>query len=88
MIIEGSVSKGLTFKHADGTPYGGEEVSPKTVAAMTDAFSALRNLGFTHKESDGALNEIRSSHVGPPTDFNAILTKALAILRPGAHRLS
>ena len=59
LIVEGRVSTGLRFSHADGTPYGGE-ISPEIAAAMTEAFLALRGLGFGESESRRALGEVRA----------------------------
>jgi 5-methylcytosine-specific restriction endonuclease McrA len=41
LIIEGDFTTGLTFKHADGTPYGTNMLNAETTSTMTDLFSAL-----------------------------------------------
>jgi hypothetical protein len=56
LIIEGRVSSGLTFRHADGSPYGAA-LSPATADASAQAFQALRRLGFREGEVRRALRE-------------------------------
>jgi hypothetical protein len=52
LVIEGRVSTGLVFRHADGTPYG-QDVDPRIAATRTAAFRALRRLGFAEGEARG-----------------------------------
>lgn len=54
VTIEGSVSTGLRFLHAEGSPYG---VMPAPLAAdvVSKAFRALRSLGFRESEARRAL---------------------------------
>jgi hypothetical protein len=56
LIIEGRVSSGLTFRHADGSPYGAP-LSPATADTSARAFQALRRLGFRDGEVRRAMNE-------------------------------
>jgi hypothetical protein len=56
LIIEGRVSSGLTFRHADGSPYGAA-LSPATTDKSTQAFQALRHLGFREREVRRAMRE-------------------------------
>ena len=56
LIIEGSVSSGLTFRHADGSPYGAR-VSVARADTSVQAFQALRRLGFREGEVRRALRE-------------------------------
>jgi hypothetical protein len=49
LVIEGRASSHLTFRHADGTRYGGV-VSPAVADANTKAFQALCRMGF--RQSD------------------------------------
>jgi hypothetical protein len=52
LVIEGRVSTGLTFRHADGTPYG-QDVDARIAATHMTAFRALRWLGFAESEARG-----------------------------------
>ena len=82
LVIEGPVSKGLRFFHADGTEYGGE-VSAKQAVAKRDAFLALRSFGFKESEVRGALH--RSGLGG--TDVPTLVRAALRLLhRPDSVR--
>ncbi len=81
LIVEGRVSSGLIFRHADGTGYG-RVVDPRTVAVHEQAFGALRSLGFRESEAQGALARVRGdAHVGDAT-FQTVLRQALASLAP------
>jgi hypothetical protein len=62
LLIGGTVSTGLTFRHADGSFYGGT-LAPHIAAIMTDTFDALLKLGFKQGESGRALDEVRA-HAG------------------------
>ena len=81
LLIEGDCATGLVFKHADGTRYG-HPTNAAASAAMSDVFSALRNLGFKHTESQQALSAI-ATHVGC-AGFDSILRAALLYLRTGS----
>jgi len=59
LIIEGSVSRGLRFYHADGTVYGHPAPDPAALERFERAFSALRSLGFKDGEAKRALAEVR-----------------------------
>ncbi len=80
LVLEGTVSSGLEFRHADGTRYGGP-VRAETAAACLDAQAALRSLGFGESESRRAVGQARedgqSSEV--PGD---LVGAALRLLRP------
>jgi hypothetical protein len=80
LIIEGSVSTGLRFLHADGTPYGWA-VSPKRQELQTKLFSALRGMGFREGESRQALEKVRQK-LPAETDMATVLRAALAELTP------
>jgi hypothetical protein len=83
LIIEGRVSTGLEFRHADGTLYGGDAASV-VADAMSDAFEALVALGFKQGESRRVLDRIRAED-GPrgPGDAPAIVKRSLQLLRAG-----
>ncbi|MFZ5893163.1 MAG: HNH endonuclease [Myxococcota bacterium] len=55
IIIEGKPSTGLTFKHADGTPYGGT-VQLGVAERQAQVFAALRGMGFKERECRTALD--------------------------------
>ncbi|HZO12999.1 MAG TPA: HNH endonuclease signature motif containing protein, partial [Polyangiaceae bacterium] len=63
LIIEGSVSHGLSFYHADGSVYGHGLLDPCALERFERAFAALRGLGFKDGETKRALAEVRT-HVG------------------------
>lgn len=79
--IEGRVSTGLVFRHADGRVYG-QPVSAVSVELWTKAFQALKNLGFRECDTRRALKAIRSEAEkaqAPPT-VEQVLRQALLIL--------
>jgi len=79
LIIEGSVSSGLRFRHADGTAYG-RVVDARAVTVYEQALHALRSLGFRQGEARHALASIRAdAHVGEVTLENTV-RRALAVL--------
>jgi len=71
LIIEGRVSTGLRFCHADGSCYGCV-VDPRAAEAHAQAFRALRNLGFRESETRAALDRVRSTHVGEASTGDVI----------------
>jgi len=79
LIIEGRHSTGFVFRHADGTAYGAT-VCPETAQVMSDAFSALRGLGFAETEARRALDFVRT-HVGRGASLDDVLRNALRALR-------
>jgi hypothetical protein len=80
--LEGTVLEGLVFRHADGTPYGGD-VDPRTAGAWTDALVGLRQLGFGETEARNALTRAQSGVSGSATT-EELLRAALAESRPRA----
>lgn len=80
LLLEGTVSSGFEFRHADGTRFGGP-VHAETAAACLDAQSALSFLGFGESESRLAVaqarEDTRSSEVP-----GELLRAALRVLRP------
>ena len=57
LVVQGLVSSGLSFRHADGTEYGGA-VSLADADVQARAFRALRNLGFGEREVRRTLAEV------------------------------
>lgn len=78
LVVEGSASKGLVFRHADGRPYGGR-LAAALAAAAADAFLALKALGFKEKESRKAVDAV-VPHVGEQATVQDIIKGGLAIL--------
>jgi len=79
LTVEGRMSTGLIFRHADGTAYG-QTVRPEVVAIHEEAFRALRALGFRETQARRALERVReSAHVGAAS-IQTILRQALALL--------
>jgi hypothetical protein len=84
LFIEGSYASGFVFRHADGSTYGGE-VSPERAAVMSEAFLALRSLGYGETESRVALAEL-ATHVGHGAKLEDVVRRALAALRAGRSK--
>jgi hypothetical protein len=84
--VVGSPSNGLTFRHADGTSYGGV-VSAPSAARQTEAFQALRGLGFKEKAARGAL-ERATRQLGDDAELQLILRHALQLLTENACQRS
>jgi Holliday junction resolvasome RuvABC DNA-binding subunit len=81
-MVEGSVSSGLSFRHADGTDYGGAVVAADA-GIQAAAFRALRGLGFGERETRGALSQV-VAHVGADARLEGIVRSALQLLSAGA----
>ncbi len=60
LTIEGRVSTGLVFRHADGTSYG-QTLSPAVQDAQSKLFAALRGMGFGESETLRALESARAA---------------------------
>jgi len=78
LIITGRPSRGLVFRHADGTSYGASP-SPKDQDLYAKLFAALCGMGFGEKESRQALERARSKQPGE-NDPASLLRTALAQL--------
>jgi hypothetical protein len=79
LIIEGRVSTGLLVRHADGARYGAI-ADPGVAEAHTQAFRALRALGFREGETRRALEQVRAdTHVGN-ANTEGVLRAALNVL--------
>jgi 5-methylcytosine-specific restriction endonuclease McrA len=75
LLVQGRVSSGLCFRHADGTEYGGT-ASVTDADVQTRAFRALRNLGFREREVRRALAEV-TAELGHLPELEATLRAAL-----------
>jgi len=84
LIARGRVSTGLSFRHADGTNYGGV-VSAPDASAQAGAFQALRRLGFGEGETRRALSAVLT-HMGNEPNVERVLRSALEQL--SAHKIS
>lgn len=84
--IEGRVSSGVAFRHADGSDYGTiRKVAAPVVDAQVRAFQALRQLGFGERESRRALSDVLAE-VGAETSIEVTLRSALRRLSEGAFQ--
>ena len=79
LLIEGLVSSGLVFRHANGAPYG-SVVSAGSAASFEEAFLALRSLGFRERESRGALARVRTDASSAHAGTEQVIRRALAAL--------
>ncbi len=57
LLVEGTPSTGLTFRHADGTAYGASP-SPMSADARAKAFRALTQMGFRESQAKHALTRV------------------------------
>jgi len=74
LCIDGSASKGFTFRHADGTPYG-QPLRPAAIELTQQALGALRNLGFPPSRARALVYAVL--HGGTPEDLGAFVRAAL-----------
>jgi hypothetical protein len=77
LVITGSASSRLNFRHADGTPYGGSLSAP-TIAVRERVFRGLVGLGFREQEARGALERVGNEAATP----EELLRSALRLLAP------
>jgi 5-methylcytosine-specific restriction endonuclease McrA len=82
LTVQGGVSSGLSFRHADGTDYGGAVVTADA-GVQAAAFRALRGLGFGERETRGALSQV-AVHGGAAARLESIVRSALQLLSAGA----
>jgi hypothetical protein len=82
LVIEGRVSTGLVFRHADGALYG-SVVSAHAASSFEEAFRALRSLGFREGESRAALARVRTDGNGTSCTIEEVLRKALTMITVG-----
>jgi len=78
LIVDGKPSTGLSFRHAEGTPYGGT-LQASAADRNAQVFAALRQLGFKEQQCRSALD--RCSATLPATaDREEVLRVALSLL--------
>ncbi len=71
LLIEGTWSTGLTFRHADGSVYGAP-ANPRAAAILADVHQALTGLGFKEREARRMVETVR-----PQLGADATLEDAL-----------
>jgi RuvA, C-terminal domain len=80
--IEGCISTGLRFFHADGRPYGAPPTS-SDFDLRARVVKALRGLGFAEREAQRAVVDAET-HVGSDATLEHLLRAALEVLTPRA----
>jgi hypothetical protein len=85
LIIDGKMSAGLTFRHADGSRYGAV-VEARMTAAFAQAFRALRGLGFREEQTRRALEDVRTRTDLANGNTEEVLRAALGALSTGHSR--
>jgi len=84
LVLEGRVSTGLVFRHADGRAYG-RPVCAAAAQAWAKAFGALRTMGFSETQTRRALERTRSrvNDAAEPPGVEQVLRLALTVLTGG-----
>jgi len=78
LIVDGTPSTRLGFRHADGSPYGGT-LQVGTAERNAQVFAALRQLGFKERECRSALERC-SATLPPTTSREELLRAAVSLL--------
>ena len=78
LSVEGRVSSGLVFRHADGTKYGCA-TTPKAVDLRALAFRGLVQMGFRETEARRAVERVTSG-AGDNLTLETLMRQALAVL--------
>ena len=78
LVIEGRPSTGLTFRHADGTRYGGA-VRAEAVDRNAQVFAALLSQGFQERQSRAALERCAKT-LAPDATRTDLLRAAILML--------
>jgi hypothetical protein len=81
LLIEPSATGTVTFRHADGTPYG-HAATPAVIALHAKVFSALRRLGFREREVQVVLAELRDDASLSNATIQVLLREALRRVGP------
>jgi hypothetical protein len=79
--IDGTVAKGIRFRHADGTAYGFMP-PPMLAEASAQAFAGLKSLGFPEKTARAALQAALAS---APANATAETLLRSAVARASGH---
>jgi hypothetical protein len=80
LVVEGSISDGLCFRHADGTVYGAAP-SPRNAELRAKAYRALTLMGYRESEAKRALGEVPGNSNG---SLELIIRRALSELASGS----
>jgi hypothetical protein len=78
LVIRGKPT-GLSFEHADGTPYGAKRIHPPTADLHAQTYAAFCRLGFRQTDARRAVDQLRRDPALPPT-LDALLRAGLALL--------
>jgi hypothetical protein len=85
LVVAGSVSTGVRFRHADGSDYG-QALQPRVAEIQAKAFAALRGLGFREIEVRRALADSCKQADDRETNIERVVRDALTKLTaPHAH---
>ena len=85
LVVEGSVSTGVRFRHADGSDYG-QVLEARAAEIQAKAFAALRGLGFREGEIRRALADSGSRGNERATNIERVVRDALSRLTaPRVH---
>jgi hypothetical protein len=76
LVIEGTASSGFSFRHADGTSYGGS-LRPEAVDATQEVLGALRHLGFPSGRARALVDAALAA--GAPGESAELLRMALRL---------
>ena len=74
LVVEGAPSRGLRFRHADGTAYG-QRLSPAAVDLASQAFGALRSMGIRATTARQLIEVVQRE--GAPDDLGEFIRAAL-----------
>ncbi len=76
LCIDGCASEGFTFRHADGTPYGGP-LQPGRCDAASQALSALQHMGFESTQARALVDAVLHASAVVPSNAATFLHAAL-----------
>jgi 5-methylcytosine-specific restriction endonuclease McrA len=79
LVVTGSVSSGVRFRHADGSDYG-QALEPRAAEIQAKAFAALRGLGFRESEIRRALADSCKRGDARETSVERVVRDALVAL--------
>jgi hypothetical protein len=83
LVIRGKPSTGLSFEHADGSPYGARRVDAPTADLFAQTYGALCTLGFRQTDARRAVDRLRLD-ARLPHRLDALIRAGLALLAPPA----
>jgi len=81
LLIQSDGTGGLSFFHADGTPYG-QAIEPRALDVQARLFSALRNMGFKEGEVRAVIEELRRDDGLRGASIQELLREGLRWIRP------